>query len=365
MNIKMSRKVIERTIDSGIAIMIWGPPGIGKSSIVSQIASDRDSDRKKYPKGYGFVDVRLPQLDPTDLRGIPVPDREKNVCLWYPPEFLPNDRGSFPPNGILFLDEIEKAIPAVKNAALQLVLDRKLGNYKLPDGWSIVAAGNREEDGAFSQPIGSALANRMTHIEAECDHEVWLEWARKNGIQSDIVGYIEFQAMSALLPNNKEKSGTGRINAFATPRSWHMASDLIADIAHSNFADRQIMVASAVGEHMANTFIQWDKHYRSVDPKAIIEKKMTKAYKQKLENKMKKSVSFKFAVAMACSNYVSNMKSSAVKKCSNNLTDFLHMVSPDLRVVFFRNIPVELACDVTTDKKIMEAVKDVLELAND
>lgn len=104
-----------------ISTMIWRSPGIGKSSIVAQIAQERDID---------FVDVRLSQLAPTDLRGLPV--AEDGISKWYPPEFLPRDG-----KGILFLDEINMAPPAMQGVAQQLILDRRVGSYKVPEGWYV------------------------------------------------------------------------------------------------------------------------------------------------------------------------------------------------------------------------------------
>ena len=101
-----------------LSTMIWGPPGIGKSSIVAQTAQAH---------GLGFVDVRLSQLAPTDLRGLPVP--ENGVSRWYPPEFLPRDGA-----GILFLDELNMAPPAMQGVAQQLILDRRVGSYAVPEG---------------------------------------------------------------------------------------------------------------------------------------------------------------------------------------------------------------------------------------
>ena len=132
---------LERLISEqlNISAMIWGAPGIGKSSIVSAAAKN---------SGYDFIDLRLSQLAPTDLRGLPVAIHPKNnvergISKWYPPEFLPKTG-----KGILFLDEINMAPPAMQGVAQQLILDRKVGNYKVPEDWLIWAAGNRKEDRA-------------------------------------------------------------------------------------------------------------------------------------------------------------------------------------------------------------------------
>jgi MoxR-like ATPase len=138
-----------------ISTMIWGPPGIGKSSIVAQTATEH---------GIDFVDVRLSQLAPTDLRGLPV--AEDGISKWYPPEFLP--RGG---KGILFLDELNMAPPAMQGVAQQLILDRKVGSYTVPDGWYVWAAGNRKEDRAAVFDMPSPLANRFLHLQVESDFD--------------------------------------------------------------------------------------------------------------------------------------------------------------------------------------------------
>ena len=202
MNITETMKMLERAFELRLPIMIWGPPGVGKSSAVAEVAERR---------GLRVVDIRLAQLDATDLRGIPVPNRETRTVEWFPPSFLPRE-----PAGLLFLDEIDKAPSPVKNAALQLMLERSLGDYRLPDGWSIVCAGNREEDNAFSTPLGAALANRLLHVEVDADLDTWVVWAKKNGIHSDLVAFLRFR------PELLYKQ-TGE-TAFPSPRSWVAAS---------------------------------------------------------------------------------------------------------------------------------------------
>ena len=137
---------LDKVINSSLnkSIMIWGAPGIGKSSIVQSLAIKLNLQ---------FIDLRLSQLAPTDLRGLPVPihssDEGEGTVKWYKPEFLPQSG-----RGILFLDEINMAPPAMQGVAQQLILDRKIGNYKVPEGWFVFAAGNRKEDKAsvFDMP---------------------------------------------------------------------------------------------------------------------------------------------------------------------------------------------------------------------
>ena len=115
-------------------IMVWGAPGIGKSDIIKQIGND--SKRK-------VIDIRLPLWEPTDIKGIPYFNSKKNTMEWAPPAELPSDPKS---KAILFLDELNSAPPSVQAAAYQLILNRRVGQYYLPKGVSIVAAGNRDAD---------------------------------------------------------------------------------------------------------------------------------------------------------------------------------------------------------------------------
>jgi len=142
-----------------LSVMIWGPPGIGKSSIVRQVAQAFDLPEP--------IDLRLSQLAPTDLRGLPVP--EGGLSRWAPPEFLPRAE-VHGERGILFLDEINLAPPAVQGIAQQLILDRRVGSYQVPPGWWIWAAGNRKEDGASVYTMPASLANRFVHLEVLPDY---------------------------------------------------------------------------------------------------------------------------------------------------------------------------------------------------
>ena len=147
------------------SVMVWGPPGIGKSETVAAVAKEF---------GIGLIDLRLSQLAPTDLRGLPVADHESKTSRWYAPEFLPR-KGS----GILFLDEFNMAPPAIQGIAQQLILDRCVGNYTLPDGWLVWAAGNRAEDGAAVFSMPSAIQNRFVHVTVTATFESYRQWNRR------------------------------------------------------------------------------------------------------------------------------------------------------------------------------------------
>jgi MoxR-like ATPase len=186
-----------------LSTMLWGPPGVGKSSIVAQVAA---------ANGLEFVDVRLSQLAPTDLRGLPVPEGGRSK--WYPPEFLP-DEG----RGILFLDELNMAPPAMQGIAQQLILDRRVGSYVVPEAWFIWAAGNRKEDRASVFDMPTPLANRFLHLEVEPDFDSFKAYSLATGLQEQILAFLAFR------PNLLHKIDPQQ-PAWPSPRSWTMAGSL-------------------------------------------------------------------------------------------------------------------------------------------
>lgn len=191
-------------------VFIWGPPGVGKSQVVAQVARER---------GVALRDIRAVLLDPVDLRGLPR-ITEDGRSLWCPPGFLPGTGD--PEEGILFLDELNAAPPLVQAACYQLVLDRRIGEYVLPEGWRIVAAGNRDKDRAVTHRMPSALANRMVHLDFAISLDDWLFWAQGAGIRPEICAFLRFRP--SLLHDFDPQSGA---KAFASPRSWEFASHIL------------------------------------------------------------------------------------------------------------------------------------------
>ena len=186
-----------------LSTMIWGPPGIGKSSIVTQTAAKH---------GLDCVDLRLSQLAPTDLRGLPVP--ENGIARWFPPEFLPQDG-----RGILFLDELNMAPPAMQGVAQQLILDRRVGSYAVPAGWFVWAAGNRKEDRASVFDMPAPLANRFVHLEVAPDFDSFKAYALGAGVAEQVIAFLAFRPtlLHKLNPQHP---------AWPSPRSWVMGSQL-------------------------------------------------------------------------------------------------------------------------------------------
>ncbi|MEB4589534.1 MoxR family ATPase [Candidatus Thiothrix sp. Deng01] len=187
-------------------VMLWGPPGVGKSQIVAQVGLRHNAP---------VIDIRLSQMEPSDLRGIPF--REKDMVEWAIPSMLP-DEERHGPLGILFLDEITSAAPSVSAAAYQLILDRRLGNYRVPDGWAIFAAGNRQGDRGVTYTMPAPLANRFSHFEVDLNLDDWVAWAYKHHLDERIIGFLRFRPEQLFNFDPAHNPA-----AFPTPRSWEFA----------------------------------------------------------------------------------------------------------------------------------------------
>lgn len=238
MNAKNLSESLSALVKQKVPTFLWGAPGIGKSSIVKQIATKMD---------VAFIDLRLALMDPTDLKGIPFYDKESHTALWAPPAFLPNDG-----EGILFLDELNSAPPSVQSSAYQLILDRRVGEYELPEGWAIVAAGNREGDRGVTYRMPSPLANRFVHLELEVDVNDWRDWAYQSELDERIIAYISYK--NEHLFTFDVKSDT---KSFATPRSW----EYVANILKSELPQTLLLetISGTIGKDVSVSFLSFIK----------------------------------------------------------------------------------------------------------
>ncbi|HCQ70109.1 MAG TPA: ATPase [Gammaproteobacteria bacterium] len=184
-------------------VMLWGAPGIGKSQIISQVAVEHNVP---------MIDIRLSQMEPSDLRGIPF--KNGDLVDWSIPSLLP-DAARHGEQGILFLDEITSAPPTVSAAAYQLILDRRLGDYIVPKGWVIFAAGNRQGDRGVTYSMPAPLANRFSHYELDVNLDDWVAWAYKNNIDERIIGFLRYRPEHLF-----EFDPAHNPVAFPSPRTW-------------------------------------------------------------------------------------------------------------------------------------------------
>jgi hypothetical protein len=219
---------------------LWGGPGAGKSSLVRHAAGTL---------GLDLVDVRATLLDPVDLRGLPRLDADRAV--WCPPAFLPAGG-----DGVLFLDELAQAAPLVQSACLQLTLDRRIGEYALPEGWGVVAASNRQEDRAGTHRLISPLLNRFVHLDLEVSNEDWQQWAVTQSIAPEVRAFLNYRPT---LLSQFEAAANPR--AFPTPRSWQFVSDVMPKTPEPLLHP---IVAGCVGDGAAAEFLGFLRMYREL-----------------------------------------------------------------------------------------------------
>lgn len=281
-------------------VMIWGAPGIGKSQIVTQVAQKHN---------VSLLDIRLSQMEPSDLRGIPF--RDGNKVEWAIPGMLPNTE-RHGPDGILFLDEITSAPPSVSAAAYQLILDRRLGDYEVPEGWAIIAAGNRQGDRGVTYSMPAPLANRFSHFEFELNLDDWVAWAYQNNIDDRIIAFLRFRPEMLF-----EFDPAHNPIAFPSPRSWEFSHRALKKFEFNNalrLGTLQACVGPAAG-------IELDAFIRNLDQlpdiNAIIEGEKLPAPRE---------IDLQYAVAAALVGHAIRSKGSDnAKKIHGNILDYASM----------------------------------------
>jgi hypothetical protein len=238
---QQAKPAIKAAMKANRPSFLWGPPGVGKSELVEEITNEL---------GGHMIDLRMAQMEPTDIRGIPFFNKELGVMDWAPPIELPTEElASQYPCIVLFLDEMNSAPPAVQAAGYQLVLNGRVGKYVLPKNVHIVAAGNRDSDKGVTYRMPMPLANRFIHLEMRPDFASWQNWAIENQVHEDVVGYLSFAKQDLYDFDAKSSS-----RAFATPRTWTFVSQLLQeeDMDPDTLYN---LVAGTVGEGLATKFV--------------------------------------------------------------------------------------------------------------
>jgi hypothetical protein len=242
---------IDTLIKTDTPLFIHGSPGIGKSYIVADVAEKNALE---------LVDVRLSQMDPVDLRGVPAIREDQTV--WMPPVFFPKDPDS---EGILFLDELNSAPPSVQAAIYQLVLNRQMGEYHLPKGWRIICAGNRVSDRGVVFRLPTPLANRMVHLHVQARFEDFKLFALKADLHHFVIGFLGFRPdLLSTEPVVEDDSNP----AFATPRSYHMLSGILKT--GMDIAKIAPVIYGTIGYAAGIEFVSYVKVYEELPDVAAI-----------------------------------------------------------------------------------------------
>lgn len=277
------------------AVFLWGPPGIGKSSIVKQVAKEL---------GMEVVDIRLSQMEPTDLRGVPVPVKDScgnyHEVTWVPPAILPRNEDA---NVIIMLDELPNAAPSIQAAAYELVLDRRLGEYKVPPKCVVVAAGNNETDRAATFKMPSPLANRFIHINVEANIDDWRLYALNKGIDAIVLSYLE-RNKTELFAFNPQTA----LRGFPTPRSWEAVSAILKDASQLPRSILMSLIAGAIGEAVA---IKLMAHRDNVEAMPIPTSVLTGELKPNKKDPLE--IQIQWALGYACSYELKENKTKLTK----------------------------------------------------
>lgn len=215
---------------------IWGQPGVGKSAIVQQYADKI---------GLECVALLGSQLAPEDIIGIPqMLDGTYRFC---PPRLIARHEPY-----CLFLDEFNSCSVEIQKVFYTLIHDRRIGEYELPLGSVVIAAGNRVHDYAIVTQLSSTLINRMIHVHVEPSTQDWLKWARKNFLNPLIIEYIE------LHPDHLTMEPSSDETPYSSPRSWHILSDALRELKSSDSLKvRQSLCYGAVSPEHAEEFLKF------------------------------------------------------------------------------------------------------------
>lgn len=311
------KNALKVLIESGESVFIWGPPGIGKSAIVRQVADELGFEH--------FRDIRLSQKDPTDVGVVGFPHPEKGI-IELPPSFFPKERKGGD-RLMLFFDEMNLAPPLVQAAAYEIVLDRRIGQFRLGEKDAVVAAGNEDTHGAHTHRMATPLANRFTHLWVRPDVDDFIDYAVSVGIRADVVGYLKVQPqhLFSFNPKSTEK-------AYPTPRSWERLGRILDRAEKMELADEELMalVGGTVGEGVAVSFLAFRNKFKALPSAREILEGKSKLDVQKVDYGLLHAVALALVQTMAdLHKKVGNKKAEWDRYCTN-FVDFITKLDPEL-----------------------------------
>jgi len=306
------KNLVEKKVK--LPVILRGESGIGKSQAVQQAAREL---------GFKCIDLRLAQMEPGDLIGLPRSDAETKTTYWAKPEWFPKEG-----KVIIFLDELNRAPVDVRQAIFQVLTDYRMHTHQLPEDCYIVSAIN-PDDGKFSHQVEQfdpAMVNRMCFIDVEPDVDQWCEWARNNDLHDMVIRFITVH------PELLQK--TSDTGPFPSPRMWHKLSDLLKADALPVSAQDQVL-RGLVGDKPAIAFIRFmDKNTKKpVSAKEVLEDfSKVEARFKKQENSENYSTITDLAAMLGDGGKLS-------KGQLDNLVSFVHACGPELKVAFLKKLP--------------------------
>ena len=238
---------IKRMFDIGLALkdsmMLWGPMGVGKSEGIRQWNQEKVEEYNRRiaagedikPWNPIICDVRLSMKEPVDMQGIPVPTKNGNETqtVWAIPSMWPRDNGEYS-GGVILLDEMNQGQPAILNAAFQLIQDRALGDYKVPENYMIIAASNPQAYNSTVSEFSLPLSNRFSHFNIKADFDSWLNYRLNHGGNTDVMAFLKTQGIGLLFDKDSVESKIGSLedalytDIVVTPRSWEVVEKLLS-----------------------------------------------------------------------------------------------------------------------------------------
>lgn len=279
---------IKRMYDIALAIkdslMQWGAPGVGKSQAVQQWNAEKVKEyerriangEKVKPWNPHVCDVRLSMKEPVDMIGIPtikleVKDgKDTTSTVWATPSMWPKDDGEFS-GGVIHLDEMNQGQAAILNAAFQLIQDRALGEYKVPEGYIIIASSNPSAYNSTVTELSIPLSNRFSHFNIRPDFDSWLNYRMNNGGNLQVMSFLKTQGTGLLFDKTRMEAKVGKLkdtlftDVAITPRSWEVIEALMdlplgtKETGGFTMAEKQAYASGRLGLAVAAQFFNYVK----------------------------------------------------------------------------------------------------------
>lgn len=315
LGINKSKELIAHYMNANLPVFVWGKPGIGKTKMINQIAEANDMNTKVFTANI---------YENVDLRGLPAIDRDAKGnavrAKWLTPAMLPDDKRDGK-RGILFLDDVLTAPPSMQAPLFGLALERRIGDYRLGDGWHVIAASNYTTDRAGASRINLALANRFAHVEVESNKDDFEVWALDNDVPTEIIAFIRFRPQYLHMTD-----GIGQTGAFPSPRQWERFGYVFKNLNTSETALLMNACQGMLGLQAATEFTAFT---------AIINKlpNINDILKSPLTVPVPDDMSARYAVATALAKNMKDVTASTASKLTSAIT-YMERISPEFEVLF-------------------------------